>query len=568
MNIITNSIQKSSKIPITLMIATNQFNKLLFYSIKSISHIVDEILIFDDTNKNKDNEISKIFDNVKIIYFDFKNDLGKKKSYLVEQSSNNIVMRWDNDFILYDEELLKKTVNILDTTDYDGIITNNLNISYDFGYLQSHQPYAREVYIFKKNAFTFKEIGNFIDYPCALRKLKYKCLNDPIFLHMSNFKSTEQMFYRCHMMHYMRSNYTNFYKYMICEKQKIKLEDLSYVDIINYKKKNFEYLKNLKINYNSIIKNEIDVVKKLDVNFVEYINNTFKVKDISNNEFNCIAPETDNLTKLFYWGCRYSRGNFGDILSYYIFEKLSGYNHSPYNLSLLNSSDLVEEHYMTIGSIINYSTTQTIIWGSGMISENLKDIKFKEVLCVRGPKTYQKLIDKGYKIPRKFGDPALITPLIYKSTSIVKYKIGIIPHIKDYDFIKDNFKNDTLLVINLTIEKNNKSVENIIDDINSCEFILSSSLHGVILSNAYNIPVVRFKNYQLAGDDVKFIDYFESIYSDKYLCQSTDNILNLITNVENTKKIYKKPDLIKNRQKDLIDTCPFIDNTLKDLLII
>tara|TARA_B100000683_G_scaffold267114_1_gene300326 strand:+ start:23 stop:1099 length:1077 start_codon:yes stop_codon:yes gene_type:complete len=353
---------------------------------------------------------------------------------------------------------------------------------------------------------------------------------------------------------------------MLCETKKLKLEDLSYDDVINGKKLFLKFTKNRKRDYNSIIKNEIDVVKNLDVNFVEYINKTYKKKNISNNEFIFIAPETDNLTKLFYWGGQYSWGNFGDILSYYIFEKLTGYTHCHYNL-LSKSSDIVEEHYMTIGSIINYSTPQTIIWGSGMISENLKDIEFKRVLCVRGPKTYKKLIDKGYKIPRKFGDPALITPQIYKSKSIVKYKIGIIPHMKDYDYIKDNFKSDTLLIINLKIEKNDKSIEQVIDDINSCEFILSSSLHGVILSNAYNIPVVRFKNYQIAGDDVKFIDYFESIYSDKYLCQSTDNIFNLIKNVENTKKIYKKPDIIIQRQTDLIDTCPFIDDTLKELFL-
>ena len=561
----SNLIKKPSKLPITLMIVTNHFNRLLFYSIKSISHIVDEILIFDDTKKNKDNEISKFFNNVKILYFDFKNDLGKKKQYLLEHSSNNIVMRWDNDFILYDEELLEKSFNILDITDTDGIIANNLNIMYDFKYLNRKHPYVTECYIFKKNLLIFKNNGKYIDYPYILKKNpKFKYFKNPIFLHMSNFKSAEENLYRSNMIPYLMSNYTNYYKYMLCEKKKLKLEDLSYDDIINAKKDFIKYIKNSKIDYNNIIKNEIDVVKKLDVNFVKYINKTYKIKNISNNEFIFIAPQTENLTKLFYWGGQYSYGNFGDILSYYIFEKLSGYASSNYNL--LELSDVVEEHYMTIGSIINYSTPQTIIWGSGMISKYLEDIKFKKILCVRGPKTYKKLIDKGYKIPRKFGDPALMTPLIYKSKSIVKYKIGIIPHIKDYDFIKDNFKSDTLLIINLKIKKDNKSLEKVIDDINSCEFILSSSLRGIILSNAYNIPVVRFKNYQLAGDDIKFIDYFESIYSDKYLCQSGDNIFNLIKNIENTKKIYKTPDLIKDRQKDLIDTCPFIDYTLKELL--
>jgi hypothetical protein len=64
----------------------------------------------------------------------------------------------------------------------------------------------------------------------------------------------------------------------------------------------------------------------------------------------------------------------------------------------------------------------------------------------------------------------------------------------------------------------------------------------------------------------KFIDYFESIYSDKYICDTELNITTLIENIEDTYKIYKNPDLIKNRQEDLIETCPFIDNNLKNIL--
>lgn len=42
----------SYKLPLTIMIITNTFTKLLFYSVKSISDIVNEILIFDDSTQN------------------------------------------------------------------------------------------------------------------------------------------------------------------------------------------------------------------------------------------------------------------------------------------------------------------------------------------------------------------------------------------------------------------------------------------------------------------------------------------------------------------------------------
>jgi len=52
----------------------------------------------------------------------------------------------------------------------------------------------------------------------------------------------------------------------------------------------------------------------------------------------------------------------------------------------------------------------------------------------------------------------------------------------------------------------------VVDAINTCRYVASSSLHGLIVANAYGIPAVwtTFAD-TLAGDDTKFFDYYESV---------------------------------------------------------
>ena len=59
----------------------------------------------------------------------------------------------------------------------------------------------------------------------------------------------------------------------------------------------------------------------------------------------------------------------------------------------------------------------------------------------------------------------------------------------------------------------------IIQNITSCEQTFSSSLHGLIVSHAYGIPSVWcnfYPNKPIAGDNVKFRDYFSSVDIDYY----------------------------------------------------
>ena len=91
-----------------------------------------------------------------------------------------------------------------------------------------------------------------------------------------------------------------------------------------------------------------------------------------------------------------------------------------------------------------------------------------------------------------------------------KRGVGIVPHYTEYEDFKNNYPG--YKIINL----NTYNIENTIDEICSCEYILSTSLHGIIVAHAYGIPALWIKKKQLAIDDFKFKDYFSSIDIPEY----------------------------------------------------
>ena len=98
------------------------------------------------------------------------------------------------------------------------------------------------------------------------------------------------------------------------------------------------------------------------------------------------------------------------------------------------------------------------------------------------------LSQSGIECPDIYGDPAILLPQIYKPEKREKrYKVGIIPHLLDASYPLINYyrKSPDTTIFDL---KNYESIEAFIDEINQCEVILSSSLHGCIISDAYNIP--------------------------------------------------------------------------------
>lgn len=221
--------------------------------------------------------------------------------------------------------------------------------------------------------------------------------------------------------------------------------------------------------------------------------------------FNDLIHKDEKVIRLDWYG---GDRNFGDILNPILLKALTG-------KSILNVSARYyqKEHLLAIGSILDRATSNSIVWGSGFISEQSVFLeKPKRIYAVRGPKTRDKLIDIGIDCPEIYGDPALLMPYVYQPKKNIdkKYKVGIIPHIVDKDnaWLKQFSSCDDIKIIDIQ----NPNPFKVIDSILECEKVISSSLHGIIVSDAYNIPSiwVKFSN-NLQGGSFKFMDYFLSV---------------------------------------------------------
>lgn len=206
--------------------------------------------------------------------------------------------------------------------------------------------------------------------------------------------------------------------------------------------------------------------------------------------------------------------NFGDTSVPYMLKKL--------NIPFIFAHHTVEKKIIMTGSILNGgSRKDTIVWGSGVMYSYNNGNTESIYKGVRGYKTLEILKKQGIDTSNiALGDPAILLSRIYKPKILdKKYKLGIIPHIVDFNIVqkhiinnKEKFKNTT--VINPQVDA--WEVESFIDKVNECEGIVSTCLHGIICANSYNIKASWMKvSNNLMGDDVKFQDYFSTVLPEK-----------------------------------------------------
>ena len=142
-----------------------------------------------------------------------------------------------------------------------------------------------------------------------------------------------------------------------------------------------------------------------------------------------------------------------------------------------------------------------------------------KVHATRGPLSRKILTNLGFACPEIYGDPGIIVRHFYNpQPQIQNYKIGIIFHQSHQKLIDKNLdllNNENIKIISINREGDSE-VEDFIDDVHSCHFIFSTSLHGIVIAQAYGIPFqwLRIKETSIHRDEeFKFKDYFLGINS-------------------------------------------------------
>lgn len=202
---------------------------------------------------------------------------------------------------------------------------------------------------------------------------------------------------------------------------------------------------------------------------------------------------------LYWWN---DRPNFGDAISPVVVEWATGEK-------VVHAAKTDEGKVLGIGSILQFAGPGDCVWGSGVHpfahhrylqrSADPSSIKF---LAVRGPITRDAVFTRFGQVPRALGDPALLMPLIYKPcVRPGARKVGMIPHFSDRHLVPAALKE---FVIDVT-----RPWDEVINEIVSSERIISSSLHGIIVAEAYGVPATWARLSSKEGS-TKFWDYYLS----------------------------------------------------------
>lgn len=198
-----------------------------------------------------------------------------------------------------------------------------------------------------------------------------------------------------------------------------------------------------------------------------------------------------------------------------------------------------------IGSILGFRTQNAVVWGSGILEDNKLPLfelclSKLDIRAVRGPKTYERLIKLGKKVPKVFGDPAILMPFIYlPPQKPKKYAISLIlNHMnRDFEIPKSNINKIEILT---------SDYENFINQIVQSRKIISSSLHGIILAETYGIPAILLLHENQSM--FKYKDYYYS--TGRYDITVAHNVADALT-----MQPMQLPNL-KSMQEALIKSFP------------
>lgn len=199
-----------------------------------------------------------------------------------------------------------------------------------------------------------------------------------------------------------------------------------------------------------------------------------------------------------FWGVG---TNVGDTLTPVILEHFT--KHKAEWVSSLEDNKL-----LMCGSILEFAKPGDIVLGAGTYSCIKKDLHGVDVRALRGVLSGQ---------APAYGDPGVLLPLIYKPNVKKDTMTGFIPHLWDQRTFQEGY-----IDVNLPWKEFVKAIL-------KCDNIVTSSLHGAVIADAYGVPCEWIESPIVPGARIKYADYLTSM--SKGLDYAQDSLLKALENL-------------------------------------
>ncbi|NSW52538.1 MAG: polysaccharide pyruvyl transferase family protein [Anaerolineae bacterium] len=193
--------------------------------------------------------------------------------------------------------------------------------------------------------------------------------------------------------------------------------------------------------------------------------------------------------------------NAGDLITPFL---LKNYGFTPLLM------DPKESQALVCGSLLQRvdESYRGYVLGTGFLHDGPDvNLPHAHILAVRGVLTRNRI---HASMDTPLGDPGLLMCRFASKQSNPRHAAGFIPHFSDKNDpgIQQWLDRHQENVLSIDIQQHPRAV---VRQMQQCNIIVSSSLHGVIFAHALNIPAVWFELPQKSGDrEYKFTDYFSA----------------------------------------------------------
>lgn len=287
----------------------------------------------------------------------------------------------------------------------------------------------------------------------------------------------------------------------------------------------------------------------------------------------------------------YRSKNFGDALSPLLVESLCGervtYAH-PSSAELIAAGSVLFAGgalFIERGKLFNAIGVAKVarkafdrlrpilnIWGSGFLMDpgasDVVKIRRTRVCAVRGKRSLEILRRTGFVRPEELGnialgDPGLLFPNLLNERPPTQYDLGIVPHFRDYDEGLQLGRRFAAFGVNVkVIDVMQDDPVNALREIAQCDKILSSSLHGLIVSDALQIPN-RHIVFSTLGQTVqeylfKFDDYYSAFDENCLRPLEASDVISANNGVLSGQYNLSQKEQILSVQNRLLNSFPFL----------